>query len=152
MARQVLKIGSHFMTGEPPIGMGFTFYVDEDQSIVADLLLDERHEGPPNHVHGGFSAALLDEVMGTAVWQAGFQVVAVNIEFDLRAPVPLGQTVTVRGWVEQKEGRKVYTRGTLTLADGRVAVAGRGLFIEAPHLFEGDNKFTRNFKASSEEI
>lgn len=68
--RLPLEAGSRFMTAPSPGGMGLQFYA-EGETIVAPLTLDERHEGPPQHVHGGFSAALLDEMMGTAVSAGG---------------------------------------------------------------------------------
>lgn len=137
MALKKIVRGSQFLTGTPPNGMGLTFFVDEDGVVIGNLTLDHRAEGPPNHMHGGFSASLLDEAMGMAVWQAGHQVVAVHIAFDLKAVVPLNQPFTVRGWVEKKEGRKVFTASELVLPDGTVAVSGRGVFVEAPQIFEG---------------
>jgi uncharacterized protein (TIGR00369 family) len=133
--------GSRFITGEQPVGMGFVFYGDSPSSLMATVTLDERHEGPPQHGHGGFSSALIDEAMGGAVWRAGYRVVAANLNINFRLPVPLGMEVTVRGWVERVEGRKVFAAGNISLADGRVAVEGTGLFIEAPELFRGSSHF-----------
>ena len=137
--------GSRYLTGERPLNQGIQLYAEEDGTIVIPTILDERHEGPPNCVHGGFSASLIDEAMGGAVWHAGYKVVAVHLDFDLRLAVPLGEEVTVRGRVERVEGRKVYTSGEITLADGRVAVEGSGIFVEAPQLFAGDASFGNIF-------
>jgi hypothetical protein len=43
-----------------------------------------------------------------------------------------------------QEGRKVTAHSELRLPDGEVAVAGKGLFVEAPHLFT-DSAFTENY-------
>lgn len=148
MSDKVPISGSRFLTGQPPIGMGLKFYPDEEKGVIAPVILDERHEGPPHHVHGGFSAALIDEAMGAAAWRAGYHVVAVHISFDLRAPLPLGVEVTVRGWVERVEGRKVFTKGTITLPDGRLAVEGEGIFVQAPQMFNEDfrDAFTTSYE------
>jgi acyl-coenzyme A thioesterase PaaI-like protein len=150
--RKLIEVGSGFMTADPPKGMGIRFYA-EAEGVVAFITLDDRHEGPPGYVHGGFSAALLDEAMGTAVWRAGHPVVAANIQFDLRAPVPLGQEISVQGWVDRKDGKKVFAKGKIVLADGTVAVEGRGLFIEAPQFFQDwdGGRATRAFKTADED-
>lgn len=138
--------GSRYLTGEPPVGMGLMFYGESATSIVASVILDARHEGPPGHVHGGFSASLIDEAMGGAVWRAGFQGVAANLNVNFRLPVPLGVEVVVRGWVERVEGRKIFTAGSVTLPDGQTAVEGRGLFIEATHLFRDSRETETIFR------
>ena len=138
------------MTGAPPENQGIQLYAEDDGTIVIPVMLDQRHEGPPGYVHGGFSAALIDEAMGGAVWHAGLQVVAVKLDFNLRAPVPLGVEVTVRGRVDRIEGRKVFATGEITLPDGQIAVDGQGIFVEAPHLFKGDVYFGSAFRSSDE--
>jgi acyl-coenzyme A thioesterase PaaI-like protein len=98
-------------------------------------------QGPPGHAHGGFSAAVLDEVMGAAVWQAGYTVAAAKIEVNYRKPVPLGICISTRGYITRRNGRKIYARGEISLPDGTLLVAGKGLFVFAPHLFEKSKMF-----------
>jgi hypothetical protein len=68
----------------------------DDGAVVTAVTLTEVQRGPPGHTHGGASAALLDEVMGAAVWRAGYQVAAGNLEVEYRRPVPLGSRSTSR--------------------------------------------------------
>jgi uncharacterized protein (TIGR00369 family) len=103
---------------------------------VSEVTLTEAQQGPPGLAHGGASAALLDEAMGAAVWRAGYTVAAVNLQVDYYRPVPLGQSVHVEGTVVEKDGRAVRARGEIRLADGTVAVVGRGIYVEAPQLFD----------------
>ncbi len=119
-----------------PHNMGVTWWERNDGAIVTDITLNEAQQGPPGHAHGGASAALLDEVMGAAVWRAGYQVAAVNLEVEYRKPVPLGQPIHIEGVVIEQIGRTVRARSELHLADGTVAVIGRGIYAEAPHLFD----------------
>src|SRR5512145_688706 len=75
--------GSCFVCGtQNPHSIGLTWYQDEDGSIVAEMIFCEAHQGPPGHVHGGASAAVLDEAMGAVVWRAGYSVVSVNLEIN----------------------------------------------------------------------
>ncbi len=98
--------------------MGAQFYTQDDGSVAAQVVIDERHEGPPGYAHGGALAAMLDEAMGAAVWFSGTRVAAVHLGFDYRRAVPLGVEVHVSGWVEHREGRKVFTSGVIRLPDG----------------------------------
>lgn len=129
--------GPCFVCGaENPHGIGAVWYERADGVITAELVLGEAQQGPPGYVHGGASAAVLDEVMGAAVWRRGYHVALVKLSVDYRCPVPLGQRFFVEGQLEGRDGPTIRARGVIRLADGRVAVEGGGLYLEAPHLFE----------------
>lgn len=131
MKQQLPEHGSCFVCGtQNPRGIGITWWM-EDGIITAEFTLTDAHQGPPNHAHGGASAAILDEAMGVAVWVAGLRVVAVNLEINYRRPVPLGQRVTVRARVSRHTERKAWTLGEIILSDGTVAVEGRGIYVAA---------------------
>jgi acyl-coenzyme A thioesterase PaaI-like protein len=127
-----------------PPGVGIVLFGHEDGTITADFTYTIAQQGPPGHAHGGASAAVLDEAMGAVVWFNGFMVVVANLNIDFRRPVPLAVPVQVKSWVVAQDGRKVTTQSELRLPGGEVAVAGKGLFVEAPHLFT-DSAFTENY-------
>ncbi len=130
--------GSCYICGhENPHGLGITFRLEAGH-VKTDFTLNERQQGPPAHAHGGCLSAVLDEAMGAAVWCAGHPVVAARLEVDFKRAVPLGVRCAVDAWVTRADGRKVWAESTLTLEDGKVATRGRGLYIEARQLFEGD--------------
>lgn len=132
--------GSCFVCGtQNPQSMGVTWYQDEDGAIHADMVFTVAHQGPPAHVHGGASAAVLDEAMGAAVWRAGHSVVAVNLEINYKKPVPLGQNIVIEARIAEVLPRKILTTSEMRLPDGSVAVSGRGIYVEAPHLFKNIN-------------
>lgn len=105
------------------------YYQDGDARVWARAWFGPGAEGPPNHVHGGALAALLDEAMGMAALSTGRIVVAARIEVDFRAMVSLGETVTVELALDG-DGAKVPVRAELRLADGRTACQATGLFVE----------------------
>lgn len=130
--------GACYICGsENPSGLGLRFFLREGR-VRATFTLDERQQGPPGHAHGGCLSAILDELMGAAAWCAGHPVLAARLELDFRRPVPLGRPLAAEGWVVSASGRKVWAESELRLADGLVCTRGRGLFIEAPQLFEGE--------------
>ena len=130
--------GSCFVCGdENPHSMGLTWYLNDDGSIYSEMIFTLAQQGPPSYVHGGASAAVLDEAMGAAVWRAGLSVAAVNLEINYHAPLPLGQKAIITARIAEKLQRKVLTSGEIRLQDGTLVVSGRGIYVEAPHLFEG---------------
>jgi len=114
--------------------IGAQFYLEADGSITVQATLRDAQGGPPGHIHGGVLASLLDEAMGAAAWQAGHKSLAANLSVNFKQAVPVGCEVLVSARVERIEGRKAYTRGTLTLPDGTVAAEATALFIAVPDL------------------
>ena len=134
--RKLAEHGSCFVCGTAnPHNMGVAWIADDEGHIHATVTLSLAQQGPPGHVHGGASAALLDEIMGMAVWNAGHQVASVNLECEYRRPLPLGVELHVEGEIVEQTGRAIRARGVITLPDGTLAVIGRGIYVEAPHLF-----------------
>ena len=137
--------GMCFVCGtENPNSIGIQWYAREDKSIYGKVILSAKQQGPPGHVHGGASAALLDEAMGAAVWQAGYMVLAANINVNYRRPLPLGVAVQITAAVDRNEGRKVHARSEIRLPDGRIAAEATGIFVEAPHMF---SQFAERYQA-----
>ncbi len=137
MKRQIPYHGWCFVCGtENPHSIGITMFVDDDGVLTSEFTLNQTHQGPPGHTHGGASAAILDEAMGLCVWAAGHMVLAANLEVNYRKPLPLNQPLTLEVRITQVDERKIHTTGEIQLADSTVAVSGRGLYISAPHLFE----------------
>jgi acyl-coenzyme A thioesterase PaaI-like protein len=140
--KQLPEHGSCFVCGsENPHNLGIHWYVDEKGVVSSEFTLTLAQQGPPDHAHGGALAAVLDEVMGAAVWQAGYTVAAANLNINYRKPVPLGQPLSTKGYITRRNGRKLYAHGEIYLLDGTVAVAGRGLYIIASQLFETSKMF-----------
>ena len=132
------KHGSCFVCGsDDSPGMGVVWYAMEDNSIFAEVTLNDAQQGPPGLAHGGASAALLDEAMGAAIWLAGYRVVSVNLNISYRKPMPLGQPFKVTAQVNEQNEKKVTAVGEIHLADGTLAVSGEGIFVQAPQLFNG---------------
>jgi len=133
--------GSCFVCGsQNPHSMGLTWYQLDNGVIHAEMVFNLAHQGPPAYVHGGASAAVLDEAMGAAVWRAGYSVVAANLEINYQQPVPLGEKIIIEAFIAEVHPRKILTLSEMRLPDGSLAVNGRGIYVEAPHLFK-DIKF-----------
>ena len=85
--------------------------------------------GPPGHVHGGAMAAALDEAMGAVCWMNGHRVVAATITVTFAAMLKIQTETIMRASIDRVDGRKVFTRATLTAPSGDVVSTAEGLFI-----------------------
>ncbi len=119
-------------------GMGLTWLVNEDHVIRADFSLTEAQQGPPGFVHGGASAAILDEALGASIWNAGYNVAVVNLNITYKAPLPLHTPLRLEARMTGREARKFFAWGAIYLPDGRLAVEAEGVYVQAPHLFEAN--------------
>ena len=108
------------------------FKKDCDNSFVARIWFGPSTEGPPGHVHGGCSAAVLDEAMGASAWIAGHTVVALKITVKFREMLPLGSVTTIEAWVSSVNGRKVLTKGKVFDETGTVYAESEGLYVNIP--------------------
>jgi uncharacterized protein (TIGR00369 family) len=122
--------------------MGVQYRVLEDGTVAADFTIGDAQQGPPGYAHGGALASLIDEAMGAACWFSGNRGLSVHLGFDYKQAVPVGATVHVSGQVDRREGRKIFTIGSIRLADGSVAVSGEGIFVDAPQLLGNTSGFT----------
>ena len=137
MKRQIPYHGLCFVCGKDnPRGIGITMFVDEEGVLTSEFTLNETHQGPPGHAHGGASAAILDEVMGLVVWAAGHKVLAANININYRKPLPLFQPLLAEARISEVGVRKIISEGKIMLADSTVAVEGSGVYVIAKGFFE----------------
>lgn len=95
----------------------------------SEFVLGSAYEGPPRLVHGGISALVLDHMLGEAASEGLSKArFTGTITVKYLRGTPLGP-LRCDAWVEGKEGRKVFARGTISDANG-VTVEADGIFIE----------------------
>ena len=99
--------------------------------VVAEAALGLPYEGPPSYVHGGMSALLMDQLLGSAAIAAGLWGMTARLELDYRRPVPLETPLLLRAAVTETAGRKVVIAGTIALAAApdQALVEARGVFV-----------------------
>jgi acyl-coenzyme A thioesterase PaaI-like protein len=96
--------------------------------VLGRVTFGAAYEGPPGCVHGGYVAAVFDELLGSAQSISGDQGMTAHLGIDYRRPTPLGVELLMEGWLDRREGRKIFTRGTIH-ADGVLTAEADGLFI-----------------------
>lgn len=130
---QVTRQDTHMCFGcgkANPIGLQLDF-TEEGEIYKTVFVPGENHQGYPGIMHGGIASTLMDEVMGRYLWAKGIIAPTAELTVRFKAPVPIGQPVTVTGQVTTQKGRLFKTQSRLTLADGTVAIEAEGKFIAA---------------------
>ena len=108
----------------PPIEME-----ERDGRLFGRVTFGAAYVGPPGSVHGGVIAAAFDELLGSAnlVRDVGGMTGTLTVRY--RRPTPVDAPITLEGWVDRVDGRKVFTRGEMR-HEGVVTAEAEGIFVQ----------------------
>lgn len=113
------------------------FYDNQKRVFYSVVELGKEVCGFPQTVHGGLTAALVDETVGglaVALWRSGalgFRPPAytARLEVDYKKKIPNGSVILVTTEVEELVDRKVWMRATVTNGKSTVYATARALFV-----------------------
>lgn len=114
-------------------GLKSRFYELEDGQLLAIFTPEDGHQGYPGRLHGGIAATILDETIGRAIMLAhSGNIWGVTIDFSmkLRKPVPINGEVRVLARIVSEGKRSFKGEGEILLANGQVAVEGKGRYLK----------------------
>jgi uncharacterized protein (TIGR00369 family) len=114
-----------------PHGLKLDFHIENGRA-VAEFQPRAEHQSYPGLVHGGITAAALDEAMGWAMWAVGVWAVTGKMEIRYRQPLPLSTKVTVSGEVIRNRGRWLEVRGEVRADSGKLMAESHALFMRLP--------------------
>lgn len=126
-----------FFDHSPLIGMANPLAPPIRLAVIGDRVegratFGVAYEGPPGHVHGGFLAAAFDEVLGMAQSLTGNPGMTGTLSVRYRRPTPLLKELVFDARVDRVEGRKIFTRGTVS-CEGKLTAEAEGVFIAVGH-------------------
>lgn len=107
-------------------------HIDErDGGVIGTCTLGLAFEGPPTYAHGGVSALLMDQILGSAAIAAGHPGMTVSLVTGYRAPVPLQTPLRLTAEVTEVSGRKVTVQGRIVTAaePDTVLVEATAIFV-----------------------
>jgi acyl-coenzyme A thioesterase PaaI-like protein len=112
-----------------PMAPPLEIHREEDLRCWSEFELGAAYEGPPNHVHGGVSALILDHILGE-VASAGLTkpLFTGTISCRYLRGTPLGRLRT-EAWIDRVDGIKTYAKGFIADVDGPT-VEAEGVFIQ----------------------
>ena len=119
---------------ENNLGLKASFYELENNELVAICNTKDWHQSYPGRVHGGMSAALLDETIGRAVSINDDTIWGVTVSLDIKykKPVPTDVEIKIVGRIT-KENRKLFEgSGEIYLPNGEIAVIATGKYMKMP--------------------
>jgi len=112
----------------PPMQIERGTRADGTPCMIGRAVLSRAYEGPPHGVHGGFVAALFDEILGSAIGLAPPPGVTATLEVRYRHVTPLEQELRFEAWVAQDRGRRIVAQATCSAGETQTASA-KGLFV-----------------------
>ncbi|HPS32051.1 MAG TPA: PaaI family thioesterase [Anaerolineaceae bacterium] len=116
-----------------PVGLDLSFFVDENGDTIAYVQFGDQYQGYPGIVHGGVTAAVLDEICGRAFSDHGDQfMVTSELTLRYRKPVPLNTPLIAKGYKVRRKGRVAFARGELLDQTGAVLVEASGIYVDIP--------------------
>ena len=120
---------------ENAFGLQSRFYELENDELLAVFTPRQEHQGYPGRLHGGLAAAILDETIGRAIMaRRTDDIWGVTIDFSARyrQPAPLDGEIRVIGRITSENKRFFEGSGEIVLADGSVAIEGKGKYLKMP--------------------
>lgn len=120
-----------FVVGEPHSErLRIRYYFrSQDGRLFATIETGRKAQGPPGCVHGGASAAIMDDAMGVMIWLNHHAVLTANLNVNYKKPFVLEQPAVLEAWIEKVQGRKVFAAAEIRSGDS-VLVQASGLFID----------------------
>lgn len=123
------------------MGLKARFYQTGRRELVAVFRAHELHQSYPGRLHGGISAAILDETIGRAVnaraldqEDLGPMVWGVTVDLSLkyRKSVPLEREIRVVGRITSENARFFEGSGEILDPEGNVCVSATGRYLKLP--------------------
>jgi acyl-coenzyme A thioesterase PaaI-like protein len=108
----------------PPLQIHHT----ETGRCWTEFTLGAAYEGPPNRVHGGICALVLDHLLGEAASEGLIKPrFTGTLTLKYLRGTPLGP-LRAEAWIDRIEGVKAFARGQILDAEG-VTVEAEGIFV-----------------------
>jgi acyl-coenzyme A thioesterase PaaI-like protein len=112
----------------PPMRIDIAVRADGKKVVEGSARLGSAYEGPPHGVHGGWVAAMMDELLGTAQGLTTAKGVTATLKVRYRHITPLDEDLRFEAWVHADRGRILVVRGTCHAGDTLTADA-EGIFV-----------------------
>ena len=125
----VALCGACRRTGVCRLGLT-TERLDDDEIARFDLVCPSGDEGGPGVAHGGWTAGVLDEVLGHVPILRDQLTVTGTLTVRFVKPVPIERPLEARAWVDRIEGKKWFISGELVLrSSGALLASATGIWI-----------------------
>lgn len=107
-----------------PIGLKLDFRF-EGEEYVTHFTVRPEYQGWAGIAHGGLLATVLDEVMARLLWEREIGAITARLEVRYRSPVPVGETLEVRGRITRRRPPVVETEAEARTGGGEVVAEAK---------------------------
>ena len=118
---------SPFLGLSNPLAPPITVSVESGR-VRGQVRFGTAYEGPPGHVHGGYIAAVFDEVLGFAPSLAENPGMTGTLTVKYRRPCALYQELEFDAGIDRIEGKKILASGTISF-DSKLLAEADGVFV-----------------------
>lgn len=111
--------------------LGVGEFVFDEIMMHAPVVCRSVYHAGPGVAHGGWTAAMFDDVIGRSLGQRGARTVTASLTVDFLKPVPVDEPLVVEVRIESHQGRRWEMASSLRLAAGDAPLArANGLWLE----------------------
>ena len=116
------------------LGLKARFYQLENGELASIFNSKEFHQSYPGRVHGGISAAILDETIGRAISVSDETVWGVTGSLELRykKPVPIDCDIITVARVTRDTRKLFEGEGEIIRPNGEIAVTAKAKYVKMP--------------------
>ena len=150
VAQDGVLCGSCRAYGYCRLGVG-PIAIEGDMARATAVCAETFHAGP-RVAHGGWTAAVFDDVIGRSLVQRGTLAVTASLTTEFLKPVPVEEPLAIEVTIEAQEGRRWTMAAVLRLAAGDAPLArAHGVWVERrPDHFERHDAAMRTFRRGTE--
>ena len=120
------QIGQSMNQSPSPVArwLNGTLKAVSEGSLTVEFTVREEMTNPMGILHGGISAAMMDDVLGATVFSLGEEnfFTSVNLNVDYLSSAKLGEVVTVQSRVVRKGRNIIHAECQVTNAEGKLLV------------------------------
>lgn len=98
---------------------------------VTDVTLELGFQGAPGMAHGGFVAAIFDDLLGYLMMLQGTIAFTAYLTVNYKIGTPIGEPLRFEAWIDRVEGKKLFLAGECRNDADDVLTTCEALFIDA---------------------
>lgn len=125
----IFDADSNLLLGKSsPIGFHMELEV-QDSKIIGEACIPIPFQGPPNRVHGGIVATVMDILLSRTQILSDFLGFTADLQVSYKRAVPIDEVLTLEAWIESVDDRMLINRGRIS-CNGKTCATAKGLWIK----------------------
>lgn len=134
---------------ENPLGVKAHFYETDHDSVITHFKFKNEHQSYPGRAHGGMICAMLDELVGRAIWikHPDMWGVTMTINVKYRKTVPLESPLVAEGRIVSETSRTFTGTGEIRDQEGNILAEAEAVYMKLPlsKIADEDNERAKMF-------